>query len=75
MIQAGAKISANATGKGDGGQVTVLSTQSTTMAGTITAKGGPSGGNGGFVEVSGDAVADRDGRCIGSAWRDGIDIA
>ena len=25
--------------------------------------------------VGGGAVADRDGRCIGSAWRDGIDIA
>ncbi|HEX3400110.1 MAG TPA: filamentous hemagglutinin N-terminal domain-containing protein [Acetobacteraceae bacterium] len=55
MIQAGAKISASATGKGDGGKVTVLSTTSTHMAGTINAKGGTFGGNGGFVEVSGDA--------------------
>ena len=55
VIQAGAKISANATGKGDGGKVTVLSTTSTHMAGTINAKGGTFGGNGGFVEVSGDA--------------------
>ena len=34
--------------------MTVLSAKSTDMAGTITAKGGPQGGNGGFVEVSGD---------------------
>ena len=57
VIQQGAKISANATGKGDGGRVTVLSTQSTTMAGTIAAKGGPSGGNGGTVEVSGGTLS------------------
>jgi filamentous hemagglutinin family protein len=56
-IQPGAKISANATGKGDGGRVTVLSSQSTTMAGTIDAKGGPSGGNGGLVEVSGGTLS------------------
>ena len=53
-MQAGAKISANATGKGAGGRVTVLSRSSTTMAGTIDAKGGASGGDGGFVEVSGN---------------------
>src|ERR1700727_2157671 len=57
VIQQGARISANATGKGDGGRVTVLSTQSTTMAGTIAAKGGPSGGNGGTVEVSGGTLS------------------
>lgn len=57
LIQQGATISANATGKGNGGRVTVLASQSTTMAGTITAKGGPTGGNGGFVEVSGPQLA------------------
>ncbi len=54
VIRPGAKITADATNKGDGGRVTVLSTTTTDMAGAITAKGGPQGGNGGFVEVSGD---------------------
>jgi hypothetical protein len=37
--------------------VTVLSGQSTDMAGDISATGGPRGGDGGFVEVSGAQVA------------------
>jgi filamentous hemagglutinin family protein len=52
-IEAGAKVSANATGRGNGGRVTVLSTQSTSDAGAITARGGKRGGDGGAVEVSG----------------------
>jgi filamentous hemagglutinin family protein len=52
-IAPGATIAADATAKGNGGRVTVLSTHQTTMAGTITAKGGATGGDGGFVEVSG----------------------
>ena len=57
LIQQGATIAANATGKGEGGRVTVLSSRLTTMDGTIAVKGGPSGGNGGFVEVSGGTLA------------------
>jgi filamentous hemagglutinin family protein len=53
-VQPNATIAANATVKGNGGRVTLLSTTSTDMAGAISAKGGPQGGNGGFVEVSGD---------------------
>jgi filamentous hemagglutinin family protein len=53
-VAQGATIAANATAKGKGGRVTVLSTTSTDMAGTISATGGPLGGNGGFVEVSGN---------------------
>jgi filamentous hemagglutinin family protein len=52
-IAAGASVAADATGQGNGGRVTVLSTQSTAMAGKITARGGPHGGNGGTVEISG----------------------
>ncbi len=52
-IEAGARIAADATVRGDGGRVTVLSTQSTEMAGAISAKGAGPGGNGGFAEVSG----------------------
>jgi filamentous hemagglutinin family protein len=53
IVQSGARITANATGTGNGGTVTVLSAGSTQMDGHIVAKGGPGGGNGGFVEVSG----------------------
>ena len=52
-IAAGATVAADATANGRGGKVTVLSTDQTTMAGSITARGGPPGGDGGFVEVSG----------------------
>ena len=52
-VAQGAQIAANATVKGNGGRVTVLSTGTTVMDGTIAAMGGPQGGNGGFVETSG----------------------
>ena len=56
-IAAEATIAANATANGDGGRVTVLSTGQTSMAGSITAEGGPQGGNGGLVEVSGGTLS------------------
>ncbi|WP_424814113.1 beta strand repeat-containing protein [Roseococcus sp. YIM B11640] len=52
-IAQGATVRADATERGDGGTVLVNSTEYTAHAGTITARGGPQGGNGGFVEVSG----------------------
>ena len=52
-VAAGATLAANATAKGNGGRITLLSQQTTSMDGTISATGGPSGGNGGFVETSG----------------------
>lgn len=54
LIAPGASILANATVQGDGGSITVLSSTATDMAGRIAAKGGPLGGNGGSVEVSGE---------------------
>ncbi len=54
QVAGGAHIAANATRKGNGGHVTILSSQSTNVAGTIAATGGPRGGNGGFVEASGE---------------------
>ena len=54
QVAQGASIAANATANGNGGRVTVLSSLSTSMAGNISAKGGPQGGDGGFVEVSGE---------------------
>ncbi|HEX2923675.1 MAG TPA: filamentous hemagglutinin N-terminal domain-containing protein, partial [Chloroflexota bacterium] len=48
-----AVIKADATGKGDGGKVIVWSDNATKFYGSISAKGGAQGGNGGFVETSG----------------------
>jgi filamentous hemagglutinin family protein len=52
-VAAGAVIDASAVGSGNGGQVTVWSDQETTFAGAIKARGGPGGGDGGWVETSG----------------------
>ena len=46
-------FNASATGNGHGGKVILWSDTLTTFAGTILARGGAEGGNGGFVEVSG----------------------
>ena len=55
-VEPGATISADATAMGNGGKVTLLSTGTTNMAGSLSAKGGPAGGNGGLVEVSGGTL-------------------
>jgi hypothetical protein len=55
-VQQGATITADAQAMGNGGRVVALSDQSTgttQIDGAISAKGGPQGGNGGFVETSG----------------------
>lgn len=52
-MDAGARIEADATGKGKGGRVIVWSDEVTRMHGHISARGGAQGGDGGFVEVSG----------------------
>jgi filamentous hemagglutinin family protein len=49
-------INASATGAGNGGKVVLWSDQQTTFAGTILARGGASGGDGGFVETSSHGV-------------------
>ena len=54
------RIDASAKGsgaKGAGGKVIVWADDSTAFAGTILAKGGAAGGDGGFVEVSGPPAA------------------
>ena len=58
----GASINANATGNGNGGEVSVWSNEQTYMYGDITAMGGASGGNGGFVETSGKNYLDFRGK-------------
>jgi filamentous hemagglutinin family protein len=47
------RIEADALVAGDGGKVVVWSDEATAFYGTISAKGGPEAGDGGFVEVSG----------------------
>ncbi|MFL5051594.1 MAG: filamentous hemagglutinin N-terminal domain-containing protein, partial [Xanthobacteraceae bacterium] len=51
-------INATATSSGTGGKVIVWSDEKTSFAGTILATGGPSGGDGGFAEVSGHMLLD-----------------
>lgn len=53
-VMPGARLNASATGQGDGGTIIVHSTHYTGVGGEIAARGGPDGGNGGFVEVSGE---------------------
>jgi len=48
-----ASISADATGLGDGGQIFLWSDTATRAYGAFSARGGQSGGNGGFIETSG----------------------
>ena len=52
VVEAEATVSADALGAGTGGTVATLSTRSTVIAGTVSAKGGPRGGNGGVIETS-----------------------
>ncbi len=55
VIESGARVAADATALGDGGNITLLSEGGSTVhRGELTARGGPDGGNGGFIEVSGD---------------------
>ncbi len=57
LVDQGAQISADALDAGNGGRVAVLASAQTNMAGAITARGGNSSGNGGFVEISGATLA------------------
>ncbi|MFZ4878352.1 beta strand repeat-containing protein, partial [Janthinobacterium sp. Mn2066] len=52
-----ASIAADAIGQGNGGKVIVWGDESTRMHGSISARGGAAGGNGGFVETSGHYLA------------------
>src|SRR5204862_4576196 len=56
-VSAGAVIDASATGSGNGGNVAVWSDGATTFNGAIYAKGGPNGGDGGWVETSGHVLS------------------
>jgi filamentous hemagglutinin family protein len=63
-IDGGTIIRADATEKGSGGNITVWSDNLTRFVGTISAKGGPQGGNGGEAEVSSHGRLAYDGKTI-----------
>lgn len=52
-VAQGATISADSIGNGDGGKVVIWANDRTVFYGSISARGGENGGNGGNVEVSG----------------------
>lgn len=52
-IGEGASVKADATDSGDGGKVIVYADETARVHGELSARGGPKGGDGGFVETSG----------------------
>ncbi len=62
-------IAADALGVGRGGQVVVWSDDTTRYAGSISARGGAQGGDGGSVEVSGKAILNFNGTVDTTAAR------
>ncbi len=56
-VDAASTINASAINSGNGGKVVLWSDAQTTFAGTILARGGANGGNGGFVETSSHGLA------------------
>lgn len=67
VISGDARLLADATREGDGGEVIVWSDGETLFAGEISARGGPAGGNGGFVETSGFEMLVSTGSVVASA--------
>ena len=55
-VAASAYIAADATVAGQGGRIIVWADDSTQIHGAISARGGPQGGDGGFIETSGRRV-------------------
>jgi filamentous hemagglutinin family protein len=53
FVGAGVTLKADATDQGDGGKIVVWSDGDTRFLGSLSAQGGPNGGNGGNAEVSG----------------------
>ena len=66
-LQAGSLIAADAAGTSDGGAIKVLADDTAHIAGTISARGGEAGGNGGFVETSGTHVKIEDSARVNTA--------
>ncbi|MBL8483543.1 MAG: S-layer family protein, partial [Rhodocyclaceae bacterium] len=57
----GTRLAADALGNGNGGRVIVWADDQTRYYGSLSARGGPLGGNGGFAEVSGKNLLQFDG--------------
>ncbi|MBF2029874.1 MAG: filamentous hemagglutinin N-terminal domain-containing protein [Oscillatoriales cyanobacterium C42_A2020_001] len=64
-----ASIKADAIATGNGGTVIIWSDKSTRFYGSISARGGNEGGNGGFIEVSGKEALDYNGVVDAGATR------
>lgn len=67
FVGPGATLRADALDRGAGGQVIVWSDEATRVHGTLTARGGPRGGNGGLVETSGKHLDSAGARVDASA--------
>ena len=52
-VSADSSVSADALGSGDGGKMVVFAEGFANVQGSLSARGGPDGGSGGFVETSG----------------------
>ena len=57
-VEMGAQLRADATTQGDGGTVIVWADDTTRVHGSVSARGGPQGGDGGFIETSGKRLLD-----------------
>lgn len=58
FVSQGASISADATQRGNGGEIILFAEGTAQIYGPLSALGGPNGGNGGFVETSGKTWLD-----------------
>ncbi len=66
-ISQGSRLNAEATGLGNAGTVTLLSSQNTAFDGAISVQGGSLGGNGGAAEISSDGVISLGGTVLATA--------
>jgi len=65
-------IQADAIAFGNGGSVIVWADETTNFAGTITARGGAAGGNGGLVETSGKQILNVSGARVDASATQGL---